>query len=196
MWELQEPWNRCLYFLKFFFQIKFSLKHWATTGMLFQFHFYIKLDQNYLLYKLYWKYVHCPKISKLSFNSPKTGSPYRNSSTELLREWIFNFGNRRKTSFMFPILKKKGFINSRPLNWNIFKFWNMVLEIEIKVSESETITEIRNIDFQCWDYEYCYLFIYLFIIYLLIYLFVFPSLVTISILHTEKLRCCCNVTSK
>ena len=37
----------------------------------------------------------------------------------------------------------------------------MVPEIEIKVSESGTITEIGNIDFQFQDSEYCYLFIYL-----------------------------------
>ena len=37
----------------------------------------------------------------------------------------------------------------------------MVPEIEIKVSESGTTTEIRNTDFQFWDNEYCYLFIYL-----------------------------------
>ena len=41
---------------------------------------------------------------------------------------------------------------------------------------------------------FIYLFIYLFT-YLFIYLFVFPGLVTISILHTEKLHCCRNITS-
>ena len=45
----------------------------------------------------------------------------------------------------------------------------MVPEIEIKVSESGTVTEIGNIDFQFQDNEYCYLFIYLFV-YLFIYL--------------------------
>ena len=45
-------------------------------------------------------------------------------------------------------------------------------EIEIKVSESGTLTEIRNIDFQFRDNEYCYLLIYLHI-YLLIYLFIY-----------------------
>ena len=53
----------------------------------------------------------------------------------------------------------------------------MVPEIEIKVSESGTVTEIGNIDFQFRDNEYCYLFIlYLFIylfIYLSIYLFIY-----------------------
>ena len=39
----------------------------------------------------------------------------------------------------------------------------MVPEIEIKISESGTITEIGNTDFQFRDNEYCYLFIYLFI---------------------------------
>ena len=39
----------------------------------------------------------------------------------------------------------------------------MVPEVEIKVSESGTITEIGNIDFQFWDNEYSYLFVYLFI---------------------------------
>ena len=39
----------------------------------------------------------------------------------------------------------------------------MVPEIEIKVSESGTITEIGNVHFQFRDNEYCYLFIYLFI---------------------------------
>ena len=39
-----------------------------------------------------------------------------------------------------------------------------------------------------------YLFIYLFI-HLFIYLFVFPGLVTLSILHTEKLHCCRNIRS-
>ena len=39
----------------------------------------------------------------------------------------------------------------------------MVPEIEIKVSESGTITEIGNKDFQFRDNGYCYLFIYLFI---------------------------------
>ena len=33
------------------------------------------------------------------------------------------------------------------------------------------------------------------IIYLFIYLFIFPDLVTLSILHTEKLHCCRNITS-
>ena len=47
----------------------------------------------------------------------------------------------------------------------------MVPEIEIKVSESGTVTEIGNIDFQFQDNEYCYLFIYLFIC-LFIYLFI------------------------
>ena len=35
----------------------------------------------------------------------------------------------------------------------------------------------------------------LILIYIYIYIFVFPGLVTISILHTEKLRCCRNKTS-
>ena len=48
----------------------------------------------------------------------------------------------------------------------------MVPEIEIKVSESGTVTEIGNIDFQFQDNEYCYLFIYLFI-YLFVYLFIY-----------------------
>ena len=39
----------------------------------------------------------------------------------------------------------------------------MVPGTEIKVSESGTILEIGNIDFQVRDNEYCYLFIYLFI---------------------------------
>ena len=39
----------------------------------------------------------------------------------------------------------------------------MVPEIEIKVSESGTITEIGNVHFQFRGNEYCYLFIYLFI---------------------------------
>ena len=63
---------------------------------------------------------------------------------------------------MFPILKKKVFVNSRPLNQNIFRFGNMAPEIEIKVSESGTTTEIRNTDFQFRDNEYCYLFIQFF----------------------------------
>ena len=62
---------------------------------------------------------------------------------------------------MFPILKKKGFVNSGSLNWDIFRFRNMVPEIKIKVSESGTITEAGNIAFQFRDNEY--LFIYLFI---------------------------------
>ena len=37
----------------------------------------------------------------------------------------------------------------------------MVPEIEIKISESGTTTEIRNTNFQLRDNEYCYLFIYL-----------------------------------
>ena len=37
--------------------------------------------------------------------------------------------------------------------------------------------------------------IYLFIYSLFIYLFVFPGLVTLSILHTEKLHCCRNIRS-
>ena len=37
-------------------------------------------------------------------------------------------------------------------------------------------------------------FLYLFI-HLFIYLFIFPGLVTLSILHTEKLHCCRNITS-
>ena len=36
---------------------------------------------------------------------------------------------------------------------------------------------------------------YLFILFILFYLFVFPGLVTLSILHTEKLHCCRNITS-
>lgn len=36
---------------------------------------------------------------------------------------------------MFPILKKKDYVNSGPCNENIFRFRNTVPEIEIKVSE-------------------------------------------------------------
>ena len=63
-----------------------------------------------------------------------------------------------------PDSETKGFVNPGPLNQHIFRFWNMVPEVEIKVSESGTITEIGNIDFQFRDNEYSYLFIYLFIV--------------------------------
>ena len=48
----------------------------------------------------------------------------------------------------------------------------MVPEIEIKVSESGTITEVGNIAFQFRDNEYCYLFIYLFILFLWVFVVV------------------------
>ena len=52
----------------------------------------------------------------------------------------------------------------------------MIPEIEIKVSESRTLTEIGSIGFRFRDNGYCYLFIYLFIylfVYLFIYLFIY-----------------------
>ena len=70
-----------------------------------------------------------------------------------------------------PDYEKKGFVNSGPLNWHIFRFGNMVPEIEIKVSESGTITQIGNIDFNFGTMSILiYLFIYLLFIYLFIYL--------------------------
>ena len=61
-----------------------------------------------------------PKLKGYALNSPKARFPYRNSKTELLRESLFNLGNKRKTCFsfgnMFLILKKKDFANSGPLN--------------------------------------------------------------------------------
>ena len=65
----------------------------------------------------------------------------------------------------------------------------MIPEIEIKVSESRTLTEIGSIGFRFRDNGYCYLFIYLFIylfvcflfIYLFIYLLVFNLLSGVSL---------------
>ena len=47
----------------------------------------------------------------------------------------------------------------------------MVPEVEIKFSESGTITEIGNIDFQFRDNEYSYIFIYLFIFLFIVNVF-------------------------
>ena len=63
--------NKCPYFLKLFFQLRFSLKHSPKTGILVQFHFYIILDENYLLYELYWKYAHYPQNIKAMLSIPR-----------------------------------------------------------------------------------------------------------------------------
>ena len=69
--ELADPWNKCSYFLKFCFQLRFLLKHSPKTGILVQFHFYIILDQNYLLYEFYWKFAHYPQNTKAMLSIPR-----------------------------------------------------------------------------------------------------------------------------
>ena len=68
---MPDPWNKCPYFLKFFFQLRFSRYHSPKTGILFQFYFHIILDQNYLLYELYWKYAHYPQNIKAMLSIPR-----------------------------------------------------------------------------------------------------------------------------
>ena len=78
------------------------------------------------------------------------------------------------------------------LNYNFFRLSNIVPEIEIKVLESGTITEIRNIDFQFWDNEFTYLFnIYLFIsIYLIIYfIYLFVYLFILDLNNNKPTIC-------
>ena len=87
---------------------------------------------------------------------------------------------------MFPTLKKKSFVNLGPLNYNFFRFGNMIPEIEIKVSKSGTITEIGNVYFQFRDDEYCYLFIDLFI-YLFLFVY-FDFLININLMEKNNYK--------
>ena len=62
----------------------------------------------------------------------------------------------------------------------------------------QTVQNLKSGFYNITEFLFIYLLIYLLaylFIYSFIYLFVFPGLVTISILYTENLHCCCNLTS-
>ena len=62
----------------------------------------------------------------------------------------------------------------------------------------QTVQNLQSGFYNIIEFSFIYLFVCLFIylfIYLFIHLFVFPGLVTISILYTENLHCCFNLTS-